>query len=96
MEDFGIAVYNIQGHHIGSTLTPPVIPMATSPQDDIARLAEAHGPAAVEEMIRTCHNSLEASVDGGEVWIAHPQRGHWLDHDHLAALVNHIKDETAR
>lgn len=43
---------------------------------------------ALIEHIRQHFNCWEADVsDEGNVWIANPQRGHWLDDDNLIQLA---------
>lgn len=33
-------------------------------------------------------NCREADEDDGRIWIANPQRGHWLDDDDIARISN--------
>ena len=61
--------------------------MTTNPRAAILTEAE-HDRAATLDAIRERYNCREADMDAiGDVWIAGPQTGHWLDTDALAELV---------
>lgn len=62
----------------------------------VAQVAKEWIRAADRELlidgIKTIYNCREADVDeDGRVWIADPQRGHWVDEDGLARIGRALK-----
>lgn len=48
--------------------------------------------AALIDGIKTLYNCREADVDAeGDIYIADPQRGHWLDDDGLARVARALR-----
>jgi len=63
----------------------------TNPREYVKQAAELDR-AELVDAITTKFNCHEADVDtDGDVWIASPQTGHWLDDDGLAELVEWIE-----
>jgi hypothetical protein len=57
-------------------------------RSDIKSLNEAMIPGALEMLVREWANCEEASIDDeGDIWIANPQTGHWLNADDLATFA---------
>ena len=59
---------------------------------EIIMEAAAYDPDTLRGGIMTLYNCSEIEVDGaGEVWIANPQPGHWLDDDGIARIARAIR-----
>lgn len=44
------------------------------------------------EQVKECFNCRETAIDGdGDIWIANPQVGHWLNERELATLANFVE-----
>jgi len=67
-------------------------PTAMTPRDWILAAIE-NDPPALEEGIRFLFNcrEVEVSADDGGIWIADPQRGHWLGADDLTVVGEALK-----
>ncbi len=46
-----------------------------------------------EDLIRAKFNCRDVDIDGGDVWIADPQVGHWLNDDDLADALAALRGE---
>ena len=56
--------------------------------NDIAALNEALAGETLTEMVKTWANCTSAEISpDGDVWIAHPQRSHWLPLDELVKFA---------
>lgn len=64
------------------------------PMECMQAFAEKMEGEQLADLIREKFNCAEAEVDGdGDVWIAEPQTGHWLDTRKLIELVDWIEDK---
>ena len=54
--------------------------------------AVEHDRAALIDGIKSLYNCREADVDAeGDIYIADPHRGHWLDDDDLASVARAVR-----
>ena len=62
-----------------------------SDREWVKRAVDNDKPALIEG-IKVLYNCRDADADtDGDVWIADPQRGHWLDEDGIARVARALK-----
>jgi hypothetical protein len=62
--------------------------MTTMTDRDWVKAAIENNKGALIDGIKTIYNCRKANVaTNGGVWIANPQRGHWLDDDGIARAL---------